>query len=107
MIVEERIYTLHVGTLPEYLNLYEQEGMAIQRRILGNMLGYFTCEIGTQNQVVHLWGYESFEDRAERRVLLFRDEGWKAYFAKIRPLIVHQENKLLTPAPFSPIGGVR
>jgi hypothetical protein len=38
---------------------------------------------------------------------LFRDEDWKAYFAKIRPLIVHQENKLLTPAPFSPIGGVR
>ena len=107
MIVEERIYTLQVGKVSEYLSLYEREGMAIQKRILGNMLGYFTCEIGTQNQVVHLWGYASFEYRAERRVLLFRDEDWKAYFAKIRPLIVHQENKLLTPAPFSPIGGVR
>lgn len=30
MIVEERIYTLQVGTLPEYLNLYEQEGLPIR-----------------------------------------------------------------------------
>lgn len=107
MIVEQRTYTMHVGKVPEYLSLYEQEGMAIQKSILGNMLGYFFCEIGTQNQVVHMWGYEDFEDRTKRRTLLFQDEGWKAYIAKVRPLVVHQENKILIPAPFSPIGGTR
>ena len=30
------------------------------------------------------------------------DEGWRTYVQAIRPLIVTQENKLLTPAPFSP-----
>ena len=35
MIVEQRTYTLYPGKTPEYLRLYESEGMAIQTRILG------------------------------------------------------------------------
>ncbi len=45
MIVEERIYSLEVGTATEYLRLYEAEGLAIQRPILGRMVGYFSTEI--------------------------------------------------------------
>lgn len=103
MIVEERIYTLHPGKAPEYLRLYEEEGLEIQTRILPRMLGYFSTEIGTLNQIVHLWGYESLAERDERRRELMADPGWQAYVAKIRPLVVSQENKILVPAPFSPI----
>ena len=60
MIVEQRTYTLHPGKVPEYLRLYQAEGMAIQTRILGRMVGYFTTEIGPLNQIVHMWGYDSF-----------------------------------------------
>jgi hypothetical protein len=67
MIVEQRTYTLHPGKTPEYLRLYESEGMAIQTRILGRMVGYFTTEIGPLNQVIHMWGYDTFEERAKRR----------------------------------------
>ena len=102
MIVEERIYTLHVGAAPEYLRLYEAEGLAIQRRILGRMVGYFSTEVGPLNQIVHLWAYQDFAERTERRGRLVADEAWRAYAKKIRPLIVHQENRILTPAPFSP-----
>jgi hypothetical protein len=102
VIVEERIYTLHAGQAPEYLRLYEAEGLEIQRRILGRMVGYFFTEVGPLNQIVHLWAYQDFAERTERRGRLVADEGWRAYAAKIRPLIVHQENKILTPAPFSP-----
>jgi len=105
MIVEERIYTLHPGTIGEYLKLYEQEGLAIQKPILGNMVGYFHTEAGPLNQIIHMWGYDSFEDRMARRAKLQADPGWKAYVAKIVPFIRTQENKLLIPAPFSPIGG--
>ena len=103
MIVEERTYTLEVGKVPEYLRLYEEEGLAIQTRILPRMVGYFHTEVGTLNQVVHLWAYEDFEERTRKRAELFSDEEWKAYVAKVRPLILHQENRILIPAPFSPI----
>ncbi len=100
MIVEERIYTLHPGQAPAYIRAYEAEGMAIQKPILGRMVGYYRTEFGPLNQVIHLWAYESLAERAERRARLEADERWRAYIAKVRPLIVAQENKLLLPAPF-------
>jgi hypothetical protein len=103
MIVEQRTYTLHVGKTPEYLRLYESEGMAIQTRILGRLVGYFTTDIGPLNQIIHMWGYESLEDRARRRAQMQADPGWKAYVAKIQPLIHTQETKILIPTSFSPI----
>ncbi len=103
MIVEERIYTLEVGKTPEYLRLYEEEGLAIQLPILGNLIGYFSSEIGDLNLIIHMWGYESFEERSRRRAILIADEGWKTYVAKVRPWILRQENRILIPAPFSPI----
>jgi hypothetical protein len=57
MIVEERIYSLHPGQAPEYLRLYEAEGLEIQRAILGRMVGYFSTEVGPLNQIVHMWAY--------------------------------------------------
>lgn len=102
MIVEERIYTLQVGAAPEYLRLYEAEGLAIQRPILGRMVGYFTTEVGPLHQIVHLWAYRDMNERAERRARMAANDRWKAYVAKIRPLVVKQENKILLPAPFSP-----
>ena len=100
MIVEERIYTLHIGKVPEYLKLYEAEGLAVQTRILGNLLGYFHVEFGPQNQIVHLWSYTDTADRTRRRTALLQDADWHAYVKKIRPLVRYQENKLLIPAPF-------
>jgi hypothetical protein len=102
MIVEERIYTLQVGTVPEYLRLYEAEGLAIQKPILGNMVGYFTTEFGPLNQIIHMWGYADLNDRARRRAQLAADPGWQAYIKKVRPFMITQENKLLIPASFSP-----
>jgi hypothetical protein len=100
MIVEERIYTLHIGQVPKYLKLYAAEGLAVQTRILGNLLGYYQVEFGPQNQVVHLWSYADLADRTARRKELVGDPGWQAYVPKIRPLVRYQENKLLIPAPF-------
>jgi hypothetical protein len=101
MIVEMREYTLHAGKVPEYFALYENEGLEIQRRILGRMVGYYSSEVGPAvNQVVHLWAYDSFEDRLERRKALAADPGWKAYVSKMRPMLAAQTNRILTPAPF-------
>lgn len=103
MIIDERTYTVVVGKLPDYLALYEAEGKDIQWGHLGTPIGWFTTEVGTLNQAVHLWGFESFEERMTRRTAMLADPAWKAFFAKIQPLLLKQENRLLTPAPFSPI----
>ncbi len=100
MIVEERIYTLQPGQAGAYLKAYEAEGMAIQKPILGRMVGYYQTEFGTLNQVIHMWAYEDLAERAQRRAALFADAGWRAYVAKVRPHILKQENRLLIPAPF-------
>jgi hypothetical protein len=67
------------------------------------MVGYFMTEIGPLNQVVHMWGYDSLDQRTERRAALGADPAWQAYVAKIRPLIITQESKILLPMPWSPI----
>ncbi|MBV8953518.1 MAG: NIPSNAP family protein [Solirubrobacterales bacterium] len=101
MIVEMREYTLHSGTVPEYLKLYEHEGLAIQREILGHMVGYYRTEVGSAvNEVVHLWAYDSFEDRQQRRARLAADPGWQSYVRKIRPMLVEQRNRIMYPASF-------
>ena len=100
MIVEERIYRMKPGKALEYIKGYEQEGLAIQRPILGNMAGYYSTEIGPLNVVVHLWAYEDMADRARRRAQLQADPRWKAYLPKVSSFVEQQENRILNPAPF-------
>jgi hypothetical protein len=105
MIVEERTYNLWPGKTADYLQAYQDVGLEVQREILGNLLGYFTTDIGTLNQIVHMWGYESLNDREERRCTLLANPAWQDYVATIRPWVMHQENRILIPTSFSPIGG--
>ena len=102
MIIEERIYTVQPGKAAEYAKLMESEGIAIQEPILGQLFGFFLTEFGPLNQVIHMWAYENFEDRANRRAKLMQDQRWLAFLTKSRPLIEWQENKILIPASFSP-----
>ena len=103
MIVEQRTYTLHPGKVAEMVKLYGEEGLALQQRYLGKFIGYFSTETGNLNQVVFMWGYDGLDDRAARRELMAQDPEWKSYVQKVSQLIMTQENRILKPAPFSPI----
>src|SRR5690606_11959376 len=103
MLIEQRIYRLHPGRLGAYLELMENEGLPILQPILGRLIGYFTTEIGDVNGIVHMWGYDSYEDRAARRARLAADPRWQAFTPKILPMIAKMENSLLVPTRFSPI----
>ena len=46
VIVEQRDYHVYTGKLPELVKLYEEEGIAIQKEVLGGFVGAFTTEIG-------------------------------------------------------------
>ena len=103
MIVEQRDYHVFTGKLPELVKLYADEGIAIQEQHLGNLLGWFTVDVGALSTVVSLWGYDSAGEREERRARLQADERWQAFLAKIQPLIHTQQNRILVPVSFSPI----
>ena len=103
MIVEQRDYHVHTGKLPELVRLYETEGTAIQQEILGTFVAAFTTDVGDLSTYTHMWAYESFAQREERRARLQADDRWKAFLGKIQPLIHTQQNRILIPTAFSPI----
>ncbi len=105
MILDERTYTLepaHVGT---YLDLYVAEGMAIQTGHLGTLIGWLTQDIGTVNDVVHIWQYDDLADRERRRAAMEADPAWQVFRAKAAPLVRAMRSRILRPTWFSPLGG--
>lgn len=103
MIVEMRTYTLQVGKVNAYREHYERHGLQAQKRVLGNLLGFFYSDIGELNQVISMWGYESYADREQRRAVLAKDAEWLDYLKNSPGVILRQENRILMPMPFSPI----
>jgi hypothetical protein len=103
MIYEMRTYRLKTGTVPAYLKLVEDEGIAVQKGHLGALVGYFFSDIGPLNQIVHVWAYASLDDREARRAALAADPRWQAFLPKIQSLIETMENQILKSAPFSPL----
>jgi hypothetical protein len=104
MIYELRTYSFAPGKLPEYLKLAEEVGTKIRGDDYGKREGSWVAEIGTLNQVWHLWRYESLDDRARMRVALGQNKAWKEDFvARIQPLMIRQEirffDAIRPPAP--------
>ena len=100
MIVEQRIYTIKAGRVPEYLALYQTEGFEVQSRHLGNPVGYYSSDIGELNQIIHMWQYDDLDDRQRRRTALLADPAWNSVVVKLYAMIERMENKILVPAPF-------
>ena len=103
MIVEQRDYHVFTGKLNELVRLYDEEGIELQQKHLGGLIGVFTTDVGALSTYTTLWRYDSFAEREERRGRLQADERWKAFLAKVQPLMHTQQNRILVPTAFSPI----
>jgi hypothetical protein len=103
MIVEMRTYIFHPGGAPKFFKLYDGAPRELQAETLGNLIGYFSSEIGELNKTVHLWGYGSLDERQRRRALLAARPEWQQFLAQILPLLVSQTSEILLPTAFSPI----
>ena len=100
-ILEIREYHVYTGKLPELVRLYGQEGIEIQKEVLGGFVGAYTTEVGELSTYVHLWRYDSFEERLRRRGELQARDDWKAFLVNVTPLIHTQHNRILLPTAFS------
>src|SRR5216117_3439056 len=104
MIYELRTYTLQPGKQGEYLKLNAEVGRKIRGDNYGKFEGGWTAEFGMLNQYVHLWSYADLNERERLRGELAKNQQWaKEYVANIRPLLLAQENKILSSVtPFKP-----
>ncbi|CAG9210542.1 hypothetical protein PSAB6_290040 [Paraburkholderia sabiae] len=66
MFYETRTYRIKTGAVPAYLKLVEEEGIALQKRYLGQLIGYFFSEVGPLNQIVHIRASTSAKADARR-----------------------------------------
>ena len=100
-----RTYTIKPLRTGDFLALYEQAALPLQKKYLGHLIGFFVSEIGDLNQVVHLWGFDSLAERERRRGDMEKDPGWPLYRHALRELdvVLLQDNKILKSVPFSPV----
>ena len=103
MIIAHRTYQIRHGMNKTYVKLFEEIGLPIQLKHLGNLLAYFETAIGPVNEVVHLWGYESLADMELRRAKRDADPDWNIYKEKSAGMLLNQTNKILCPTHFSPL----
>ena len=102
MFVDHRIYTIPHGQMQAYLARYQAIGLPLQRRYLGHHIGCFVSEIGSLEQVIHLWGFPSMADREERRTRIEQDPEWIAFRQSIQGTFSLQETSIWRAASFSP-----
>ena len=98
MIHELRIYTVWPGQVPAFLKLAEERAMVIRGNDYGTCEGYWFTEVGTLNQIAHMWSYEDLNARQEIRTRLGQNPEWiKDYASQVRPLIRRQQIRLMHP----------
>jgi hypothetical protein len=97
MIIEMRTYQLRPGTAAGFEERFKE---GLTARLQFSPLGaLWQTDIGPLNQVIHVWPYESLEDRERIGGLARKTGKWPP---KTHEFILTQESKILTPAPFSP-----
>ena len=96
MIYELRTYTLKPGAQPTVAQTSAELGRDIRGDNYGRLEGYWMTEIGALNQVVHLWSYESFEERARLRGELSQNGRWTGeYLPRLLPNLMRQEVRIM------------
>lgn len=97
-IYEMRSYTLKPGKLPAMMEGWKEK--IDGRRERSPLIMGMQTEVGDLNKFVHIWAYESLNQRMEVRAQAKADGIWPPGGSGDR--LVAQENKIMLPASFSP-----
>ncbi|MBV9579317.1 MAG: NIPSNAP family protein, partial [Chloroflexi bacterium] len=94
MIYEIRTYTVKPGMVAEYEKRFAE---AIEvRSKYSQMYGMWHTEIGPLNQIVHIWSYDSLQERADVRAAALGDTSGK-WPPKTNDLLIGQESDIILP----------
>ncbi len=103
MVVDHRTYDFVPGKMPAWLKAYEEVGLPVQQRLLGQLLVFAVTEIGPINQAVFCWLYESYGDRDKRRTAMANDPQWQEFGKMVAGLGALKQQTVmgLRPTSFS------
>ena len=103
-IYEKRTYSVTVGQMAEVTRLYSTLGYPALEAggFSKKLIGYFLSDTGELHQLVHLWKFDSDDDRRAHWKRLFEDADFMAFAKQLRPLVKTQANQLLLAAPWGP-----
>lgn len=97
MIYEMRTYDLAPRSLAE---VEKRFGEAYEhRKKYSELFAFWHTEIGPLNQIMHVWGYESLEERARIRGQAAKDPNWPP---KIRDYVTAMKSESVVPFTFVP-----
>jgi NIPSNAP len=97
MIFEIRTYLLKPGTPPQAEQAF---GERIEARAkLSRIAGFWRTEVGTLNQIIHIWPYKDLNERDQIRAEAVKSGVWPP---KIADFVIDMESKIVHAAPFSP-----
>src|SRR5207237_3672652 len=74
MIFEMRTYLLKPGTEPKAEELFGE--MMPGRAKLSRIAGFWRTEVGTLNQIIHIWPYENIAERDRIRAEAIKTGVW-------------------------------
>jgi hypothetical protein len=97
-LYEMRTYTFAPGDISKVLDAWAKAIEA--REQYSPLAACWTSELGGLNKFVHTWVYKDLNDRARVREAARKAGVWPPQTG-VRP--IRQENKILVPAPFSPV----
>ena len=97
MIYEIRTYDIAPRSLAEVEKRY---GEAYEhRKKYSELFAFWHTEIGPLNQIIHVWQYESLEERARIRGQAAKDPNWPP---KIRDYVTAMSSEIVVPFNFVP-----
>ncbi|WP_395714840.1 NIPSNAP family protein [Reyranella sp.] len=97
MIFEMRTYLLKPGTGPAVEEAFGASYPA--RAKLSRIAGFWRTEVGTLNQIIHIWPYENIAQRESIRAEAVKTGVWPP--PNVADNFLEMETKILYAAPFS------
>ena len=103
---EMRTYTYNAGDLPKIMQ--DWEAALPVRQALSPVAALWYSELGSLNRFVHIWPYQSLDQRMDTRKRAIETGKWPPASkdpetGAPRYTMVAQESKILTAAAFSPV----
>ena len=105
MLYELRVYDAVPGKLPALNARFAEQTMGFFKKHGIGMLGFWTAEIGTSNQLTYILKFDSMADREAKWGAFQADGEWqevRASTEKDGPFTVSIRNTFLRTTPYSP-----
>lgn len=105
MLYESRIYITVPGRLPALNDRFATHTIGFFKKHGIGILGFWTDEIGTSNQLTYILGFDSMADRETKWSTFQADPGWHQVRAQTEadgPIVAVVHNAFMRLTPYSP-----